>query len=227
MKKFIPILVICTLSLIVFSFDLHEFFTLEQFKHNKIIIDTFVETQIISAIIIYSTTYILGVALSLPIATFLTLLGGILFGQWIGTITVVLSATFGSTILFISAKMASKDILTKKIGGFAKKMQKGFKKNALSYLLTLRLIPLFPFVMVNLVAALLQIPLRTYILGTAIGIMPGSFIYVSIGVAISTLIEQPGFELNVILEPKVLMALTGLGILSLLPMIYKYLKNKH
>lgn len=225
-KKFAPIFVIFTFSLLVWIFNLNHYFSFETLRAHHVYLKEFIETHLVMSLVIYITIYILFVALSLPAATFMTLIGGFLFGQWVGTTTVVLSATIGSSLLFISAKMASQDLINKKVEGFALKMQKGFQENALSYLLTLRLIPLFPFVAVNLAAALFQIPLRTFILGTFFGIIPGSFVYVSMGVAIQKVIQQPDFSPNLILDPKILLAFIGLGVLSLLPVLYNLLKKK-
>ncbi len=106
-------------------------------------------------------------------------------------------------------------------------MKKGFTENAFSYLLTLRLIPIFPFFVVNLVPAFLGISLRTYILATGLGIIPGSFVYVSVGTGLGSLFDR-GESLNLkgILTPEILTALGGLALLSLLPVLYKKLKQK-
>ncbi|MBX9976639.1 MAG: VTT domain-containing protein, partial [Alphaproteobacteria bacterium] len=172
------------------------------------------------SLLIYSGIYVAVVTLSLPVAALMTLAGGFLFGQEFGTVSAVISATLGASLLFLGTKMASHDVLSSKEGTWVKTMKKGFQDNAFFYLLTLRLIPIFPFVAVNLVAALLQIPLRTFFLGTLIGIIPGSFVYVSLGVALREVIHQP--SPNLIVSPKILIAFAGLGILSLLPVLYKW-----
>jgi len=224
-KKFMPLLLIFGLSITAWMLDLHHYFSFETFKVHQKSLEEFIANRLVLSILIFAATYITVVALSLPAATFMTLAGGFLFGQWVGTGAVVISATVGACFLFLSARMASSDLLNKKAGGFAIKMQKGFQENALSYLLTLRLIPLFPFVAVNLAAALFQIPLKTFVLGTFFGIIPGSFVYVSMGVALREVIQEPDFSPNIFLEPKILLAFIGLGILSLLPVLYKRLKK--
>lgn len=227
-KKFMPLLFILGLSITAWTFDLHHYFSFETFKTHQKALEQFIGNHLVLSLLIYGATYIAVVALSIPGATFMTLAGGFLFGQWIGTTTAVMSATFGACLLFLSARMASSDLLSKKAGGFATKMQKGFQENALSYLLTLRLIPLFPFVAVNVAAALFQIPLKTFAFGTFFGIIPGSFVYVSMGVALQEVIQKPDFSPSIVLDPKILLAFIGLGILSLLPVFYKRLKkNRH
>lgn len=224
-KKILPLLIILGLSITAWMLDLHHYFSFETFKTHQKAFEEFIANHLVLSILIYAATYIAIVALSLPAATFMTLAGGFLFGQWIGVSVVVTSATVGACFFFLSARMASSDLLSKKAGGFATKMQKGFQENALSYLLTLRLIPLFPFVAVNLAAALFQIPLTTFALGTFFGIIPGSFVYVSMGVALQEVIQQPDFSPSIVLDPKIFLAFIGLGILSLFPVLYKRLKK--
>lgn len=224
-KKFAPLLIILGLSITAWMFDLHHYFSFETFKTHQKALEQFIANHFVLSLFLYAATYISVVALSLPAATFMTLAGGFLFGQSIGTSVVVISATVGACFLFLSARMASSDLVSKKAGGFAIKMQKGFQESALSYLLTLRLIPLFPFVAVNVAAALFQIPLKTFALGTFFGIIPGSFVYVSMGVALQEVIQKPDFSPSIVLDPKILLAFIGLGILSLLPVLYKRLKK--
>lgn len=218
-------LIIVILSIAVLAFDFHHYFNVETFKTHQKSLYGFILHNLFLSIIIYVVTYVSVVVLSIPGATFMTLVGGFLFGQWMGTCMVVFSATLGASLLFLSAKMASADLLSKKVGSLSKKMQDGFLENAFSYLLTLRLIPLFPFFAVNLAAALFQIPFRTFFIGTFLGIVPGTFVYVSMGVALREVIQKPSFSLKVILEPKILLAFIGLGVLSLLPVFYKKLKK--
>lgn len=223
-KKYVPIIIILVLASGAIFFDLHKLLSFSVLQDNQDAIENFINDKYIISILIYFSVYIVIVGLSIPGATFMTLLGGFVYGHIIGTILVVLAATFGASLLFLSAKTAT-DGLAKKSGKWVKKMQGGFQDNAFSYLLTLRLIPIFPFVAINLAAAILQIPFRTFFFGTLIGIIPGSFVYVSLGVGLKEIIKQPNFSASVILEPKVLIALTGLGMLSILPIIYKHWKK--
>lgn len=226
MKKYLPILVIVILAIIAWFSGLRDYFSFQALKEHQQMLELYVLNNKIMAILIYVGLYILVVALSIPGATFMTLVGGFFFSQILGTFLVVSAATFGATILFLGTKLASQDLVKEKAGPWIQKMQKGFQENASYYLLTLRLIPIFPFVAINLVAAILQIPLRTFILGTFFGIIPGSFVYVSIGVGLHDVLQKEEFSAKIILDPKILLALIGLGILSLLPVIYKYYKKK-
>ena len=117
------------------------------------------------------TCYTLAVAISIPGAVFLTLAGGFLFGVYLGTILVVISATLGATLLFFAVRTTLGEWLAQKASEWIERMQHGFQHNAFSYLLTLRLIPLFPFWVVNIAAALLGVPLSTYVITTFFGSM--------------------------------------------------------
>lgn len=220
-KKYFPILTIISLSSCIWFFELHNYLNFEKLKNHYSSLESFVSENFFLSILCYCIFYIIIVSLSIPGASFMTITGGLLFGQWIGTFFVVLSATIGATILFISAKMISSDTLLEKGGKWVKRMQNGFQNNALSYLLTLRLIPIFPFALVNLVAAILQIPLKTFFIATFFGIIPGSFVYVSIGVAFTEIINQANFSAEIIIKEEIIIALVGLGILALAPTIYK------
>ncbi|MDP3531692.1 MAG: VTT domain-containing protein [Alphaproteobacteria bacterium] len=226
MKKYLPLVLIVVLAIIAWFSGLRDYFSFAVLKENQQTLELYVLNNKIMAILIYVGLYILVVALSIPGATFMTLVGGFFFNQILGTFLVVSAATIGATILFLGTKLASRDLIKEKAGPWVQKMQKGFKENATYYLLTLRLIPIFPFVAINLVAAILQIPLRTFILGTFFGIMPGSFVYVSIGVGLHDVLQKEEFSVNLLLEPKILLAFIGLGILVLLPVLYKYYKKK-
>lgn len=226
-KKYLPLLFIVGVSLTLWATGLHHYFNFDTLQIYHQDLQNFVMDHLILALSIYAILYIAVVGLSLPVATFMTLLGGFLFGQLLGTLMVVMSATLGASLLFLAMRDASESYIKEKARPWLKKMQKGFQENALSYLMTLRLIPLFPFVVVNLVAAFLQIPLRTFFWGTLIGIIPGSFVYVSIGNGLKDVIQEPHFSPKIILEPHIFIGFMGLGILSLLPVFYKlYLQNR-
>jgi uncharacterized membrane protein YdjX (TVP38/TMEM64 family) len=227
MKRYIPIIILLFLALVAWGAGVHRFFSFDILRNHHQTIEMYIHTYPILSTIVYMGAYIAIVGLSIPGATILTVIGGLLFGQWVGTLVVVTSATIGATVLFISAKLASQDLLRKKAGNWVEKMRRGFQENAFYYMLTLRLIPIFPFVAVNLVAALLQIPLRTFLLTTFVGIIPGSFAYVCIGDALKDVILSPVLTPKIVLEPKMLYALVALGILSLLPVFYnRYMLRK-
>lgn len=170
--------------------------------------------------------YVVSVAFSLPIATVLTISAGFLFGQWLGMMLVVLGATAGATLVFLAARTAFGDSLRRRAGPWLGKMEAGFRENAFFYLIVLRLVPLFPFVVVNLVPAALGMALRDYVLATMLGIVPGSFVFTSVGAGLGSVFDAGGeFSARGILTPQVICALLGLACLALIPVVYKKFKK--
>ncbi len=205
---------------------LSEFATLDNLKANRywILRQTNQYPFIMTAV--FMLTYTVSAALSLPIATLLTILGGYMFGQLLGTVYVVTSATAGACIVFSLAKTALGSSLRARAGGKIKIMEPGFRKNALFYMLFLRLIPMFPFFIVNIVPALLGVNLRTYVLGTFIGIIPGTFIFVTAGASLGLIFNsEDTLIIDDILTPNSVILLCSIGILTLLPILYKRLKT--
>jgi len=157
----------------------------------------------------------------------MTISGGFLFGTVVGGSLVVAGATVGSTAVFLIAKTALGDPLRARAGPSLKKMEAGFQENALSYMLFLRLIPAFPFFIVNLVPAFLGEGFGPYVVGTFIGIIPGSLVYASLGDGFSAIVEKGGdINLGIIFEPRFLLPIFGLAVLALIPIVYKKLKNR-
>jgi uncharacterized membrane protein YdjX (TVP38/TMEM64 family) len=199
-----------------FYFDLGRYLTLTAIRASKDSLKTFTDTHYSQAVFFYIIVYALQTALSLPGAAMLTLMGGFLFGSLLGTVYVNIGATSGATLAFLSARYLFRDFVEKKFGERLSSLQIGFSKNPFNYLLALRLIPLFPFFLVNLASGLTRIPLATYVVGTAIGIIPGSFVYSNAGSQLGTI-----NSLRDIASPHVLGAFVLLGLLSLLPVVYQ------
>ena len=141
-----------------------------------------------------------------------------------GALYTVVGATLGATAIFLIAKTSLGDVLLAKADKHIKSMQHGFAENEMSYMFVLRLVPLFPFFIVNLVPAFLGVSLRTYIIATFFGIMPATFVYTLAGSGLGTVFEQgEAFSIIGILTPEMIGALFGLALLSLIPVIYKKL----
>jgi uncharacterized membrane protein YdjX (TVP38/TMEM64 family) len=161
-------------------------------------------------------------ALSIPGAVLLSVAAGVLFGTWAGTLYAVTGATLGATAVFAAAR-AGFGNAAERAGAWAGRLEAGFRANAFNYLLVLRLVPLFPFCLVNLVAALTRINLGTYVAGTFLGIIPGCFLFVTLGTAFGDLIGTAGSpDLDVMLHPRLLAALAGLAVLALMPVAFKH-----
>jgi len=164
-------------------------------------------------------------ALSVPGAMLMTLASGFLFGPWLGTLYALIGATLGASAVFLGAR-AGLAGLAERAGARFRRLEAGFRQDAFSYLLCLRLVPLFPFWLVNLVAGATGIRLGTYVAATFLGMIPGTFVYASIGSGVGALIETGQHpDHNAILRPAILLPLIGLAALALLPVAYKHWKR--
>lgn len=199
-----------------FYFDLGRFLSLAALKDNRDRLLSFTEGNYFSAAALFILVYITVTGLSLPGAVILTLAGGFLFGSVFGTLFVNLGATSGATLAFLAARYMLRDWVEQKFGKWLEPLQQGFAKNAFSYLVMLRLIPLFPFFAVNLVSGLTRMNVRIYVAATALGIIPGSFVYAYAGRQLGTI-----NSLKEIASPNVIAAFVLLGLLALVPIVYK------
>jgi uncharacterized membrane protein YdjX (TVP38/TMEM64 family) len=200
-------------------FDVGRFLSLDALKANRDGLLAFTEHHYGAAVGLFIAAYIVVTAASLPGAVILTLAGGFLFGSLLGTLYVNLGATTGATLAFLASRYLLRDWVERKFGWWLGPMQEGLAKNAFSYLMTLRLIPIFPFFGVNALCGLTRIPLGTYVAATAIGIIPGSFVYAYAGRQLGTI-----NSLKEIASPNVLLAFTLLGLLALAPILYRKLR---
>jgi|SaaInlStandDraft_5_1057022.scaffolds.fasta_scaffold14801_2 uncharacterized membrane protein YdjX (TVP38/TMEM64 family) len=208
-----------------FWFGLDEIFSFAGLGENREMLQELVATHANLAAFLFVATYTLCVAFSLPAATLLTIAGGFLFGPIWGTTLVVLGATMGATGVFLAARTAFGDSLRQRAGPALKKLEAGFQADAFSYLLVLRLVPLFPFFLVNIAPAFVGVSVRTYIVTTLIGIIPGALVYASVGSGIGMIFDQGGTpDLAVIFEPEVLLPILGLSLLAMVPVVFKRFK---
>lgn len=204
-----------------FYFDLGQFLSLTALKEHRDTLLSFTEANYVSSAGLFILAYIVVTGLSLPGAVILTLAGGFLFGSLFGTLFVNLGATTGATLAFLTARYLLRDWVEQKFGKWLGPVQQGFTNNAFSYLMTLRLIPLFPFFIVNLVSGLTRMNVGTYVAATALGIIPGSFVYAYAGRQLGTI-----NSLKEIASPNVIGAFVLLGLLALVPMVYNKLKGR-
>ncbi len=163
---------------------------------------------------IFCLIYVVAVGLSLPVASLLTLMGAALFG-WISLPLIVSAATAGSLVVFLLASTIAREFFSQRAGGAIDSIQTAFHRSPIRWLLTMRFIPFFPFWLVNIVPAVLQMKMRDYVFATAVGIIPGTVIYVSVGRGFDTLMEQ-GLkpQWNLIEHPQVWLPLVLLGVFS-------------
>ena len=206
---------------------------------HRVAIDDFVASHRLLAVLSYMGLYIVIVALSVPGAVFLTVTGGFLFGLALGSAAAVISATIGATLIFLAARTALGDPLPRRAGPRANQLARGFRDDAFSYLLFLRLVPAFPFFLVNLVPAFAGVRLGPFIAATAIGIIPGAIVFALAGVGLDSMIAAQknsydqciaasgtdcrlAFDPADVLTPQLIAALVALGLLALMPVVVKY-----
>ncbi len=204
-----------------FYFDLGQYLSLDTVKANRDKLLNFPEMNYAAAVGLFLAVYVVQTAFSLPGAAIMTLVGGFLFGSLMGTVFVNFGATIGATLAFLAARYVLRDWVEQKFGDRLGPIQGGFAKNAFSYLMTLRLIPLFPFFLVNLVSGLTRVNVGTYVVATSLGIIPGSFVFAYAGRQLGTI-----NSLKEIASPNVLLAFTLLGLLALVPIVYNKIAAK-
>jgi uncharacterized membrane protein YdjX (TVP38/TMEM64 family) len=174
----------------------------------------------------YCLTYILVVALSLPAALVMTLTGGLLFGAWIGGAAAAISCTLGATVVFLVCRTAIGDALRKRTGSTVARIEEGVRRDAFSYVITLRLLPVMPFWLVNLALGFVDIPLRTFFVASFLGILPVSVIYAGLGASLNAMFAR-GVRpnLHLVMQPQVLLPLLGLALLALAPIVVRRLRG--
>lgn len=203
-----------------FFFDLGRFLSLDALQQHRDQLLAFTGANYVAAVGLFILAYVVVTGLSLPGAVILTLAGGFLFGTGWGLFFVNLGATTGATLAFLAARYLFRDWVEQKFGKWLAPVQEGFAKDAFSYLMTLRLIPLFPFFVINLVSGLTRMTVGTYVAATALGIIPGSFVYAYAGRQLGTI-----NSLKDIASPNVIGAFVLLGLLALVPAIYRKIRG--
>jgi uncharacterized membrane protein YdjX (TVP38/TMEM64 family) len=222
MKNKLFILVIITAGMVLFYiWDLGQYFTLEALKTNRNRLDNFYQTDATLMIAGFIILYMVIGLLMLPGSTFLSLCAGAIFGLPLGPLMVNVGSTLGATLAFLMARYVLRAWMEKKFEDKIKPINEGICENAIHCILFFRLIPIFPFFMVNITLGLTKVPLKTFILGTFFGTMPATWVYANAGSNLATINSFAD-----ITSPKVLGALTLLGILVIAPVIYKKINNR-
>jgi uncharacterized membrane protein YdjX (TVP38/TMEM64 family) len=213
-----------------YAFGLQEYLTLNYLAESRAALKAYVDGQYLLSIAAFVAVYILAVAFSFPAASVLTIFGGFLFGWVVGGPLVVISATIGASILFLATRSAFGDFFRRKIGGRAAGLAEGFKKDAFSYLLVLRLAPVFPFFVINIASALFDVPLRIFALATLIGIIPGTLAYSYLGEGVGSVLDaaqKAGTQASIsdLVTPQITLAFLALAVVAAIPLIVKKLRG--
>jgi uncharacterized membrane protein YdjX (TVP38/TMEM64 family) len=199
--------------------DLGRFLTLEALKANRQTLVEYHAAHGAAMVAGFMAVYVAQTALSLPGAAVLSLAAGAIFGSVMGTVYANIAATIGATLAFLVTRYLLRDAIQNRFGTKLETLNRELETRGLNYLLFLRLVPLFPFFLINLAAGLTRLPLRTFVLGTMIGIIPGGFVYVNAGASLATITS-----LTDIASPRVVGSFALLGLFALLPALYNRLK---
>jgi uncharacterized membrane protein YdjX (TVP38/TMEM64 family) len=245
LRQFGPLLLIVAVSLLVFAMGWHRHVTFENIVALRDRFQVVLDEHRALSIFIYTAIYVAAASLSLPGCPILTVTGGLLFGWLVGGLATVVGATIGATILFLIARTAVGNMLSGQATPWLAKLREGFRRDALSYLLFLRLVPAFPFWFVNVAPAVLGVPLRTYVIGTFLGIIPATFAFASAGVGLDSVIRvakadyaecvaragagacKLTIHASSIVTRELVLALLLLGVVALIPVAFRKRRSRH
>lgn len=220
-KKVIVLLIGALAVGLFFWFDLGRFLTLGSLKANRQALLEYYATHRFAMVAGFMAIYIIQTALSLPGAAILSLAAGAIFGSIMGTIYANIAATIGATLAFLVTRYLLRDGVLRRFGAKLEGINRELETRGFNYLLFLRLVPVFPFFLINLAAGLTRLPLKTFVVGTMIGIIPGGFVYVNAGASLATITSLSG-----IASPRVLGSFALLGLFALVPALYTRFKTK-
>jgi uncharacterized membrane protein YdjX (TVP38/TMEM64 family) len=245
LKRFGPLACVGAAMLLVLGMGWHREVTLENIVALRDRFHHVLDAHMVLSVLIYIFFYVCVVALSLPGAFILTAAAGLLFGWLLGGLVAVVGATAGATVLFLIARSALGEGLTARAGPWLAKLRAGFKEDALSYLLFLRLVPAFPFWFVNIAPAILGVPLRTYVVATFFGIIPATFAFAAAGAGLDSVIMaakadyagcvalngRDACKLSIhassLVTKELVLALALLGLVALIPIAVRKWRTTH
>lgn len=238
-RRWIPIGLLVAIMAVGYVEGWYEYLSLANLIRERQHLTEFVGTYLLLALAAYVAIYAVSVALSFPGASFLTIAGGFLFGWLTAGLATVFAATLGATVVFLAARSSLGTALKARAGPFLNRLSSGFRENAMSYLLFLRLTPIFPFWLVNIAPAIFHVPVGTYVFSTLVGIIPGTFAFAFIGSGLDSVIAaqeaaNPGcaaagsceVDIGAFVTPELLAAFFVLGFASLIPVVLKRLRKK-
>ena len=248
LARFAPLIAIVAIMAFIVAMGWHRYLSFEQLAVHRNSITELVRDHFWLSVLGYGILYAGVVALSLPVGSFFTILGGFLFGPVIGGTATVISATAGALLIFFIARTSLGETLAAKAGPWVEKLRDGFKDHALNYMLFLRLVPLFPFWLVNIAPALLGVKTSTYLIGTIIGIIPATYAFSYVGAGLGSIIDAQGLAYEAciakaaaegataqcsvslnpgdLITPEILFAFAALGVVALIPVVLNKFRKK-
>lgn len=220
--KSLILLIVAAAVAAFFYLDLAQYLSFEAIKAQQASLQAKVDAQPVLSALVFFIVYVLAIAVSLPGAALLTLLGGALFGLWKGLLIVSFASTIGASLAFLATRYLFKDAVQNRWGDKLKVINDGVEKEGGFYLFGMRLVPAFPFFMINLVMAVTPIKLWTYYWVSQLGMLPGTFVYVNAGTQLSKLESAAG-----ILSPGLILSFVLLGTFPFIAKkLLAFVKNK-
>jgi uncharacterized membrane protein YdjX (TVP38/TMEM64 family) len=238
LKKLWPLLLLFAAGGLVLVMGWQRYLTLEELAENRAALRSLIDANMLLSLFAFVALYAVIVALSLPGGAVLTIAAGFLFGWLIGGVASIIGATLGATIVFLIARSALSEFLAARAGPWLARFRQGFQEDAFNYLLFLRLVPIFPFWLVNLAPGLLGVSFATYFLTTVLGIIPGTFAFALAGNGLDSIIQAQqsahqsclakmgeggqescpyALDPGSLLTPELIVALAALGVVALIP----------
>ena len=204
-----------------FVFGGTRYLTLDAARQHAASLRAFTDGNYAEALMLAFAVYAIAASLSLPSGTVLSLTFGFLFGRWIASALVVTAATLGATVVFLSARYLFGEAARRRLGRVGERINDEFTHEGFNWLLFLRLTPFVPYFLVNLIPALTEIRVRTFVAATALGILPSTLIVTNLGQAFGNIESTRG-----LLAPEALLALSLLGLLALFPVLLHHLRSR-
>jgi uncharacterized membrane protein YdjX (TVP38/TMEM64 family) len=225
-RRFAPLAVIVAGLTLAYAMGWQRFLSLSFLAESREMLLGFVDANYAMSVTAFAAAYVLAVAFSVPAASILTIFGGFLFGWLVAGTVVAFAATAGATIVFLAARSAFGDFLREKVGARVRRLAEGFEEDAFSYLLVLRLAPVFPFFVMNIAPALFHVPLRTYVTATFLGILPGTFAYAYLGEGVDSVLaaaDEAGTQVGVsdLVTPQITIAFLALAAVAAIPPVLR------
>lgn len=227
LKRFGPLVLVAAGLVAAIALGLPHQLSLHQLHRHRDQLEALVRVHPVLSVLGYVGVYAVAIGLSLPVAMVMTLTGGFLFGPWIGGLSASIGCTLGATVVFVVCRTAAGDILRRRAGPAITRIEDGVLADAFSYVMMLRLLPVMSMTLANLALGFIEIPLRTFVPATFLGILPVSLIYAGLGSGLRRAFAQGGrLHLHDLVRPSILFALAGLALLSLAPIAVRRLRRR-
>ena len=230
LRRLLPVVVLGALLVTAWMAGVQDYLSLAYLGEQREVLGNWVGNRPVIASLLFLMIYTAAVALSLPAASVLTIFAGFLFGWFHGGLLVLVAATLGATILFLAARSGFGNLLKDKLGAKAEAFAEGFRKDALGYLLVLRLAPVFPFFLVNIAPAFFNVKTRDYVLATALGILPGTFAFAWLGEGVGSVLDAAKASgstpsVSQLVTPQITFAFAALAVVAAIPLVIKRIKG--